>query len=97
MKARNTLATVLDLDGKSDEALRELRNIVAAKPNYADARYLFGKILLARGAAVDALEHLEVAARLAPEDANIHYQLGQAYQRLGRTDSPRRASNCSNG
>ena len=45
----NTLAIVLDLDGKSDEALRELRTIVAARPNYADARYLFGKILLARG------------------------------------------------
>ena len=32
-----------------DEALRELRSMLAARPNYADARYLFGKILLARG------------------------------------------------
>ena len=56
------------------------------EPNYADARYLFGKILLARGDADEALGHLEAAARIAPDDANIHYQLGQAYQRLGRAE-----------
>ena len=67
------------------------------KPNYADARYLFGKILLAQGAEGEAIGHLEVAARLAPEDANIHYQLGQAYQRLGRTELAARRSKRING
>ena len=38
------------------------------------------------GAAAEAVEHLEAAARLAPEDASIRYQLGQAYQKLGRTE-----------
>ena len=50
------------------------------------ARYLVGKILLAQGAAGEAVEHLEAAVRLAPKDANIHYQLAQAYQKLGRLD-----------
>jgi Flp pilus assembly protein TadD len=59
--------------------------IVAVRPTYADAR-TFGKILLANGSSADAVAHLEMAARLSPEDANIHYQLGQAYQRLGRTE-----------
>jgi tetratricopeptide (TPR) repeat protein len=86
LKARYTLATVLDLDGHGDDALGELRAIVAVKPTNADARYLFGKILLARGAAADAVAHLEVAARLAPDVPNIHYQLGLAYQRMGRTE-----------
>jgi Flp pilus assembly protein TadD len=45
-----------------------------------------GKILLARGSAEDAVGHLEVASRLSPEDANVHYQLGVAYQRLGRVE-----------
>jgi Flp pilus assembly protein TadD len=63
-----------------------LRAVLKAKPDYADARYVLGKILLARGDAAPAAEHLEAAARLAPEDANIRYQLGQAYQKLGRTD-----------
>jgi protein O-GlcNAc transferase len=60
--------------------------VLAVKPNYAHARYLFGKILLARGQAQEALVHLEAAVKLAPGDANVHYQLGQAYQRLGRTE-----------
>ena len=50
-----------------------------AKPDFADARYLLGKILLGPGRLEEAVEHLEAAARLAPEDANTHYQLGRAY------------------
>ena len=38
-----------------------------------------------RGQSRRRLEHLEAAVRVAPEDANIHYQLGRAYQALGRT------------
>jgi len=86
VKARYTLATVLDLDGHTDEALKELGSIVAAKPAYAEARYLLGKILLARGSPSDAIVHLEMAARLSPDDPIVHYQLGLAYQRLGKAD-----------
>jgi Flp pilus assembly protein TadD len=32
------------------------------------------------------VEQLEIAVKLAPDDPNIHYQLGQAYQRLGRAE-----------
>lgn len=42
--------------------------------------------MLARGMAADAVEQLEIAARLAPEDANVQYQLGLAYQKLGRAE-----------
>jgi tetratricopeptide (TPR) repeat protein len=85
-RARNALATALDLQGKHDDALKELRALLARRPNYSDARYLLGKILLAGGAAAEAVEHLERAVKLAPADPNIHYQLAQAYQRLGKTD-----------
>ena len=43
----------------------------------------------------EAVEHLEAAARLAPEDANIHYQLGQAYQKLGPHGARRSSSSRS--
>jgi Flp pilus assembly protein TadD len=47
---------------------------------------LTGKILLAQGATAAAVDHLLAAVRLAPNDADAHYQLGQAYQRMGRAD-----------
>ena len=64
--------------------------VLRVRPDYAQARYLFGKILLAQGAAEQAAEQLEAAARIAPKDANIHYQLGRAYQSLGREDAARK-------
>ena len=60
--------------------------MLKVRPDYAGARYLMGKILLAQGAAADAVEQLQAAVRLAPEDADAHYQLGQAYQKTGRAD-----------
>jgi Flp pilus assembly protein TadD len=59
---------------------------VRARPDSADSRYLLGKVLLAKGAAAEAVEQLRAAVRLAPEDANGHYQLGQAYQKLGQSE-----------
>ena len=55
-----------------------------AAPQFADGRYLLGKMLLAGGHAAEAAIHLEAAARIAPDDANIHYQLARAYEKLGR-------------
>jgi Flp pilus assembly protein TadD len=50
-----------------------------------------GKILLARGLAAEAAEHLAIAARLAPEDANVFFQLAQAYQKSGRPADAQKA------
>lgn len=84
--AEHALATALDLQGKPDEAIPLLRSALDRKPDFADARYLLGKILVAKGDAGEAAEHLEAAARIAPEDANIHFQLAQAYRKLGRQE-----------
>jgi predicted Zn-dependent protease len=38
----------------------------------------------------EALEHLEAAARLTPDAANVRYQLAQAYLKAGRTEQAAR-------
>jgi Flp pilus assembly protein TadD len=81
-----TLAAVLELKGELAEALALLRSALRLRPDFADARYLLGKILLAQGSTPEALEHLQAAARLAPEDANVHFQLAQAYEKAGRRE-----------
>ena len=34
----------------------------------------------------DALRELKVAAKLSPNDANVHWRLGRLYQTMGRKD-----------
>ncbi len=88
--SRYHLATVLDLNRRSAEARVQLGIVLDARPDFADARYLLGKILLADDDAEAAAVQLEAAAGLAPTDPNIFNQLGQAYQRLGRTELAKR-------
>jgi Flp pilus assembly protein TadD len=57
----------------------------------ADARYLLGKVLLSLGQATEAVGELESAARLAPADANVHFQLAQAYEKTGKPELARQS------
>ena len=84
--ARHTLAVVLDLDGHPDEAITLLRGVLRDQPGFSDARYLLGKILLARGEPDQAVLHLEAAVRLSADDPSYHYQLAQAYRKVGRAE-----------
>lgn len=86
-----TLATVLDLNRKSEEAATLLGSLLDRHPEIAKARYLLGKILLARGELEKAAEQLEAAAGLAPDDPMVYYQLGLAYRGLERSDESRQA------
>ena len=54
-------------------------------PDYANAQYELGKILLDRGKLQEAVPHLEAAARLSPEKDYVHYQLQAAYRKESRT------------
>jgi tetratricopeptide (TPR) repeat protein len=83
--SQQNLAVALESLQQPQAAIPILRSALKSKPDFSDARYLLGKILLAEGAAPEAVQHLEAAAKLAPEDARIHYQLARAYQTLGRT------------
>jgi tetratricopeptide (TPR) repeat protein len=56
------------------------------RPEDAQVRSIFGGYLLALGQDDHALEQLQEAARLAPENATTHYNLGLLY--LKRKDYP---------
>ena len=84
-KAKYHLAYVL-LEQKQQipTALALLRETVAVRPEYSDARYQLGKTLIDLGQVSEAIEHLEIAARAEPSKDYIHYQLSIAYRRASR-------------
>ena len=55
-----------------------------AAPNHFTSRAAMGRVLLARGDNHGAIEHLEIAAKLAPESPQIRLALASAYGGAGR-------------
>jgi Flp pilus assembly protein TadD len=61
-----------------------LREVIQTLPENAPARYALGRGLLQRGDIAGAIENLERASQLEPEEPEFHAQLGQAYLAAGR-------------
>lgn len=83
--------TLLERKTNTDEAISLLREAVAARFDYADARYQLGKALIEKGDIKEAIEHLEIAAQNDPKKDYIHYQLSIAYRRDSRAADAERA------
>ena len=62
--------------GDAEGAISILRQVIQAKPQWADARITLGRILLIRGDAAGASEQFAEAVRLAPDDFDALYGLG---------------------
>ena len=71
-------------ESKIDDAAKLFGEVVTAHPEYANAQYELGKILLDRGQLKDAVPHLEMAAKLIPDKDYVHYQLQAAYRKESR-------------
>ncbi len=76
-----------------EAALPYLKAAAAGQPEAIVVRASLGRALLQTGDAAAALPHLEAAAAAddPQSDGAAHYQLAQAYQRLGRADQARTA------
>jgi len=61
-----------------------MREVIQAKPDFGNARFELGNALLKKGDIKGAVESLEMAAKLEPGQAYVHYQLGRAYIAAGR-------------
>jgi tetratricopeptide (TPR) repeat protein len=80
------LASALEAQGQTDEAVIQLREAVRARPYYVPARAELGQLLAAQGHTDEALQELQAAIRLRPDDPIAHYRLGSVLGSLGRAN-----------
>ncbi len=78
--------TLLERKTNIDEAISLLREAIAGRYDYADARYQLGKVLIEKNNFTEAIEQLEIAAANDPQKDYIHYQLSIAYRRAARPE-----------
>ena len=87
-KAENNLGLIFESEAKPDEALVAYRNAInwqEHSPTPSEQPYLnLGSLLLEQGNASDALQPLEKAVQIAPNNASCHLKLGSARLRLGK-------------
>ena len=76
-------------DVGSNQALDSFKAAVRLHPRFAPARVSLGKLLLKRDQVDAAIEHLEVAMALEPDQSAPIYQLAMAYQRQGNPNRAR--------
>lgn len=69
---------------RTEEGIQELQRAVTINGDLYEARITLGRALLRTNRAQEAVEHLQRAALLAPNNPEPHYQLAQAYRRLGK-------------
>jgi tetratricopeptide (TPR) repeat protein len=73
-----------------DKAREHLSRAVRYNADFFEAQVAIGRLFLKEGKAREAIDHLEVAARLEPRDKLSHYLLASAYKSLGDADAARR-------
>jgi protein O-GlcNAc transferase len=77
--------------GRREEALKRFSDAVRVQPGAVPARIGLAKILIVEKEWSKALAHLQAAAKLAPEDEGVHYNLMLAYRGLGRAEEAKHA------
>ena len=78
--------------GRLDDAMRSFEQALVLQPGYVPARVGLAKALVTAKQWPKALEQLEAAAQLAPEDEAVAYNLMLVYRGLGRAADAKRAS-----
>ncbi len=76
--------------GRMDEAVAPLEEVLKRFPASAEAHTYLGRALLESGKLAEAVPHLERAAELAPKSAQAHLLLAKAYMRSGRAEEARK-------
>ncbi|HXF09444.1 MAG TPA: tetratricopeptide repeat protein, partial [Desulfuromonadaceae bacterium] len=88
--ACNYLGDALERAGLKSDAEAMYRESVRIEPRFPHAQYNLAMALWHDGRAVEASEHLTVAAGLVPTDAGIQYFLGETLMARGQLDEAAR-------
>ena len=73
-----------------NRAMALLQAALTLNGSLPQAHYLLGDLALRRGNPEKALQHLEQAVKLDPQDSKIHFAMSRTYRRLGRMDDAAR-------
>lgn len=83
-RIRLELAAGYYAEGKTDIALDELKQVIAADPSFADAYNLRGLIYMRLGDTRQAEDSFRRALALNARDANVHHNYGWLQCQMGR-------------
>ena len=82
--AHNNLGNILQLQGRTDEAVGHFRQALRVKPDFAEAHYNLGYTLQQQGRIDEAEKSYRQALQFKPDFAKAHNNLGVACVYLGR-------------
>jgi Flp pilus assembly protein TadD len=92
-RAENNLGLILETEGNATAALTAYRNSIAwqkSKPEKSEQPYVnLGNLLAEQGHPNEAIEPLEEALALAPNNSYCHLTLGILYRKLGKMQQAR--------
>jgi tetratricopeptide (TPR) repeat protein len=80
------LGLVLKDEKRYPDAILEIRQALASRPDFTDAHNVLGNIYVELGRYPDAVSHYEKAIELEPDEPEPHLNLASAYKRMGRID-----------
>jgi tetratricopeptide (TPR) repeat protein len=82
-KASVETAWQLLAQGKRDQAVAFLRDLIRAEPRNPDARLMLGSVLMEAGQRDESIAQLREGVRLLPNSAEAHNALGEGYNAFG--------------
>ncbi len=86
-RSHRELAAVLELQGRTSEAMESYRRALALEPRSAQTIHRLANLLSEQGALEEAVQLYEKVLDLTPESAEAHYDLGRARKRRGELNA----------
>jgi len=85
--AQNNLASALNQQGRTNEAISGFREALRISPGYAAPHMNLGNLLAAQGFTNEGLAELQKAVQADPADFQARYSLGYQLLKFGQTDA----------